>query len=81
MLELRVKEARLTCVTAGVAKFSSAFIDEAVSQHLKVSKDTKPREIMDIMKVHFSEGISYKVAQMARNRLVDGGLGAHRYSF
>lgn len=85
MLELRIKEAQHTCVTSGVAKFgsasSSAFIDEAVSQHLKVDRDTKPREIMEVMKVHFSEDVSYKVANMARNRLLDGGLGAHRYSF
>lgn len=85
MIKLRITEAEHSCVTSGVTKFAPSsgarFLDEAVPQHLKVGANTSPREIMETIKVHYSEDISYKVALNARNRLLDGGLGAHRYSF
>jgi hypothetical protein len=56
-------------------------VDEAASQHLLVTKSTKPKEIEDTIAVHFAENISYKIAQLCRLRLLDGGLGHHRYCF
>jgi hypothetical protein len=56
-------------------------VDEAASQHLLVTKSTKPKEIEDTIAVHFAEKISYKIAQLCRLRLLDGGLGHHWYSF
>ena len=85
MIELRVTRREHTCWTGGVAKFSSSaskyWVDEAASQHLLVTKTTKPQEIVDTIRIHFSETISYKVAQMCRQRLLDGGLGKQCYSF
>jgi len=36
---------------------------------------------VDTIAIHFAEKISYKVAQLCRQRLLDGGLGQQRYSF
>ncbi len=85
MLELRVTRRQHTCWDGGIVKFSSSskktWLDEAVSQHLLVTKTTKPKEIVDTIAIHFAEKISYKVAQICRLRLLDGGLGQQRYSF
>lgn len=85
MLELRVTQRQHTCFGAALAKHSSFskkdWLDEAVTQHLLVTKTTKPQEVVDTIKVHYAETISYKVAQMAVQRLLDGGLGKQRYSF
>jgi hypothetical protein len=85
MLELRVATRQHTCWDGGLAKFSSSsnrtWLDEAASQHILVTKTTKPQEIVDTISIHFAEKISYKVAQQCRLRLLDGGLGQQRYSF
>jgi hypothetical protein len=85
MIELRVSQREHTCWTGGVAKFSSSatkeWLDEATSQHLCVTKTTKPQEIVETIQIHFAETVSYKVAQLCRQRLLDGGLGKQRYSF
>jgi hypothetical protein len=57
------------------------WLDEAIPHHLLVTKSTKPREVVETIKVHYAETISYKVAQLAVQRLLDGGLGKQRYSF
>jgi hypothetical protein len=79
MLELRITRREHTCYTSGVAKFSMSalkdWVDKATSQHLLVTKTTKPQEIVDTIWIHFVEKISYKVAQICRQRLLDGGLG------
>ena len=78
MLELRVMKRQHTCIGATVPNFSSSasktWVDEAVSQHLLVTKSTKPEEIENTIAVHFAEKISYKIAQLCRLRLLDGGL-------
>lgn len=85
MLELRVTRREHTCYTSGIAKFptsaSKDWVDEATPQHLLVTKTTKPQEIVDTIRIHFAEKISYKVAQVCRQRLLDGGLGKQHYSF
>jgi hypothetical protein len=85
MFELRVTRREHTCWAGGIAKFSSSaskdWLDEAASQHLLITKTTKPQEIVDTISIHFAEKISYKVAQLCRQRLLDGGLGYQRYSF
>ena len=68
MLELRVTRRQHTCWDGGIAKFSSSlkktWLDEAVLQHLLVTKTTKLQEIVDTISIHFAEKISYKVAQI-----------------
>jgi hypothetical protein len=85
MLELHVTKRQHTCIGAAVPNFSSSasktWVNEAVSQHLLVTKSTKPKEIENTINVHFAEKISYKIAQLCHLRLLDGGLGHHRYSF
>ena len=67
-----------TYISTAVPNFSSSasktWVDEAVSQHLLVTKSTKPKEIENTIAVHFAEKISYKIAQLCRLRLLDGGL-------
>ena len=85
MLEMRVTERQHTCFGAALPKRQSVakkeWLDEAIPHHLLVTKSTKPREVEETIKVHYAETISYKVAQLAVQRLLDGGLGKQRYSF
>ena len=85
MIELQINRHEHTCWTGGIAKFSSStsrdWLDEAVLQHLLITKITKPKEIVETIKIYFAETISYKVAQVCQQRLLDGGLGKQRYSF
>ena len=73
MIELWVNRCKHTCWTGGIAKFSSSmsrdWLDEAVSQHLLVTKITMPKEIVETIKIYFAEIINYKVAQICRQRL------------
>jgi hypothetical protein len=41
---------------------SRDWLDKAVSQHLLVTKTARPKEIVEIIKIHFAKTISYKVA-------------------
>ena len=85
MLELRVTQRQHNCFGAALLKrqaFSKKeWLDEAIPHHLLVTKATKPRKVVETIKVHYAETISYKVAQLAVQRLLDGGLGKQRYSF
>jgi hypothetical protein len=85
MFELRVLQREHNCWAGGLAKFSSCssktWLDEAASQHLLVTQDTKAREIVETIAIHFAEKVSYKVANNCRLQLLDGGLGKQWYSF
>jgi hypothetical protein len=85
LLEMRVTHRQHTCFGAALPKrqaFSQkAWLDEAIPIHLLVTRSTKPREVVETIKVHYAETLNYKVAQQAVQRLLDGGLGKQRYSF
>ena len=55
---------------SGVTKFSliskKDSLDKVVSGLLHVVKMTKPLEIKDIIQDHFTEDVSYKVAQLCQ---------------
>ena len=79
MLDLRVTKRQHTCLGATIAKRSSysskGRLDEAVTQHLLVSKTTKSQAIIDTIAISYAEKIRYKVAQVCVLQLLDGGLG------
>ncbi len=85
MLEIRVTCRQHTCFGAPLPKRKSCskkeWLDEAIPHHLLVTKATKPREVVETIKIHYTETISYKVAQLAVQQLLDGGLGKQWYSF
>ncbi|KAI9684815.1 MAG: hypothetical protein M1829_000190 [Trizodia sp. TS-e1964] len=74
-----------TCIGRGVRKHSSSskreWLDPVVARHLNVTKQTKPDDIQDLLRVRFGENISYKIAQLCRLRLLDEDIGAQRHSF
>jgi hypothetical protein len=82
---MRVTHRQHTCFGAALPKrqaFSQkAWLDEAIPIHLLVTRSIKPREVVETIKVHYTETLSYKVAQQAVQRLLDRGLGKQRYSF
>jgi hypothetical protein len=82
---MRVTHRQHTCFRAALPKrqaFSQkSWLDEAIPIHLLVTKSTKPREVVETIKIHYIETINYKAAQQAVQRLLDGGLGKQRYSF
>ena len=85
LLVLSIVESTHQCLSAGVGKFraasSAAWLDEVVSRHLCVTKATPPKAVIDCLRVRFGEEVSYKVAQLCRLRLLNGSIGAQRYSF
>jgi hypothetical protein len=60
---------------------SKEWLDGAVARHMKVTKDTKPSAIVDMLQVQFYETISDKVAQLCKQRLLKSDLSAQRESF
>jgi hypothetical protein len=82
---MHVTHRQRTCFGAALSKrqaFSQkSWLDKAIPIHLLVTKSTKLREVVETIKVHYTETITYRVAQQAVQRLLDGGLGKQRYSF
>jgi hypothetical protein len=68
-LEIHVTNHQQTCFRAALPKRQSfsekEWLDKAIPHHLLVIKATKPREVVEAIKVHYVETISYKVAQLA----------------
>ena len=60
---------------------SKEWLDGAVARHMKVTKDTKPSAIVDMLQVQFYETISNKIAQLCKQRLLKSDLAAQRESF
>jgi len=57
------------------------WLDGAVARYMRVTRDTKPLAIVDMLKVQFLETISDKVAQLCKQRLLKSDLTAQRESF
>jgi len=57
------------------------WLDAIVSCNLNVTKATHPKDIVDLLRVHYAEHIDYKRAQECRLRLLEGDIGAQRNSF
>lgn len=78
MLVLMIVEVEHNCVGAGLGKRRTAsshvWLDEAVFKHLNITKATNPQAIVECICIHYSEEISYKVAQLTRLCLLSGGL-------
>jgi hypothetical protein len=60
---------------------SHEWLNDAVACHMRVTRDTKPSAIVDMLKVQFHETISNKVAQLCKQRLLKSDLTAQRESF
>jgi hypothetical protein len=60
---------------------SHEWLDGTVARHMRVTRDTKPSAIVDMLKVQFLETISDKVAQLCKQRLLKSDLTAQRESF
>ena len=73
------------CASNGVksrrSSSSHEWLDGAVARHMRVTRDTKPSAIVDMLKVQFLETISEKVAQLCKLRLLKSDLTAQRESF
>lgn len=73
------------CHSSGVRTHRSSssheWLDGAVARHMRVTRDTKPSAIADILKIQFLETISDKVAQLCKQRLLKSDLAAQRESF
>ena len=73
-----------TCL-GGPSKYGGAshvaWLIEAIPQHLSVRQLTKPQDLVDCVRLHYGEIISYKQAQRTRAALLEDALGDHRHSF
>jgi hypothetical protein len=73
------------CIGAAVRTHRSSscqdWLDGAVTRHMKVTRDTTPKQIVDMLQVEFLEQVSEKVAALCRHRLLKSDLGSQRQSF
>lgn len=83
-VEITVLNTGHTCV-APLAPRSVASNQEWLQVELprimEVTRHTKPKDIVDLVRVQFGEKIDYQVALVARNALATDSLEAHRQSF
>ncbi len=85
MLVLTIVEEEHICIEAGLEKRRTAsghvWLNEAVFKHLNITKATDPKAIVECIRIHYSEEVSYKVAQLTQLHLLSGDLGNQQYSF
>jgi hypothetical protein len=66
---MRVTHCQHTCFGTALLKYQAflqkSWLDEAILIHLLVTKSTKPREVVETIKVYYTKTIAYKVAQEA----------------
>lgn len=83
--QLVITEGEHSCIGRGVRSFGSSskkeWLDLVVARHINITKVTRPKEIVDLLRIRFAEEISYKIAQLCRLRLLDGDIGRQRHSF
>ena len=85
IIAMRVITGEHTCVADINRKrrvaSTKGFLDEKVSQHLRVLKTTTPADVREVLALQYSEQISYHVAFECLTRLKHDDLGEQRYSF
>jgi hypothetical protein len=85
LLVIAIKQSEHNCLGCGVPKkavaTNSDWLDDVIIQNLNITKVTKPREIQECIRVRFGEDISYRVAHLCRQRLLNEDIGTHRHSF
>ena len=85
LLTLVIVHGDHTCHGNGVrthrSSSSKEWLDGAVARHMKVTKDTKPSAIVDMLQVQFYETISDKVTQLCKQHLLKSDLTAQHESF
>lgn len=85
IIRMRIACREHTCVPDGNVKRAAStqkdFLDEQVSQHIRVTKSTTPRDIQDVLSLQYGEDISYHVAFECLKRLQNDDLGEQRHSF
>lgn len=57
------------------------WIQEVLPDHLVITKETRPQEIIDYMRLRFGEVIDYQVALRAKKGVLSDGILEHRQAF
>lgn len=57
------------------------WIQEVLPDHLVITKETRPQEIIDCMRLQFGEVINYQVALRAKKGVLSDGIQEHRQAF
>jgi len=85
MLVLMIVEAEHNCIEAELEKrrtvSSHVRLNEAVFKHLNITKTTNSKAIVKCIHIHYSEKISYKIAQLTQLHLLNEDLDNQQYSF
>ena len=84
LLTLVIIHGNHTCHGNGVKTHCSSlkeWLNGAMACHMKVTKDTKPSAIVDMLQVQFYETISDKVTQLCKQCLLKSDLAAQHESF
>ena len=85
MLILTIVEKKHNCIETKLKKRRTVsdhvWLNEAVFKHLNVIKVTDLKAIVKCIHIHYSEKVSYKVAQLTHLHLLSEGLSNQQYSF
>ena len=85
ILILTIVEKEHNCIEAELEKRRTVsdhiWLNEAVFKHLNVIKATDSKAIVKCIHIHYSEKVSYKIAQLTCLCLLSEGLSNQQYSF
>ncbi len=85
MLILMIVETEHNCIETGLKKrrtvSSYIWLNKAVFKHLNITKTTNLKAIVKCIHIHYSEKISYKIAQLTQLHLLSEDLSNQQYSF
>ncbi len=85
ILILTIVERKHNCIEAELKKKRTVsdhvWLNEAVFKHLNVTKMTDSKTIVKCICIHYSEKVSYKIAQLIHLCLLSEGLSNQQYSF
>ncbi len=85
MLILTIIEAEHNCIEAELEKkrtvSSHVWLNKTVFKHLNIIKTTSSKAIVKCIHIHYSEKISYKIAQLTQLHLLSEDLSNQQYSF
>ena len=83
-IQIIILESKHTCIAPLVSRSVASnqeWLQAELPRIMEVTRNTKPKDIVDLIRVQFGEKIDYQVALLARNALATDSLETHRQSF
>lgn len=85
-VKITVLNSEHNCIAAQIVEkrtpaSTQTWLQQILPDHLVITKDTRPREIVDCLRLRFGEEINYQVALRVKKGLLEDGLQEQREGF